>query len=617
MKRSIGQFFGILILVFTPSFTSPSISQQAVIADHAPQPAFAVSPNQFFGKSEKPDHPQLVDKDFVTSVLEETARIMGWQKPYYRSWDTMAVSVDPQTGIEAYDDPNRLSLSFNMEPMDEYSPISPDDPHITSFHGYTAFYGSSLQEWEVSLIWNMEGYHFWVYGSNASHSGQAPNIYPYGEALYQAYWNVVEGKSGQNNAPPPEPGNLPADLCAGVTCRNNYCKEDESKYLYDCACDPTDGKCICRADTCDYGCDEMMGGCIDMQPIDPEVICAQAICPEDYCEDDGQTRVYDCKCDPADGECGCYVEVCELGCNFATGRCVEGMVVPDSPDDMEDSSTGGSGYPPSPEPDGPGLLGVLGGVAAGGGILAGGGYLGVKTIQTLLARRAAKAAAQAAANAAEPSLSELLARAENSANRASKAIDQAIEGTADDVRNYKDFLKRTTKQNEAWAKTMADRAKMIERAEKGVKAIKKGADVTAEILGNVPGTGTVFKYSYNLSTTAAESIASGDSVGTVALKTTSKGLETAVGDKLFGKITVLDNLPKDLSKSTIKTAFKKVGAENIVTEAVKNEGTNNMMNVMKEIKTRSPFGKIEKGIEKAAKKVDRKFIGKTIKKIFY
>jgi predicted transcriptional regulator len=249
--------------------------------------------------------------------------------------------------------------------------------------------------------------------------------------------------------------------------------------------------------------------------------------------------------------------------------------------------------------------------------LAGGGYLGVKTIQTLLARRAAKAAAQAAANAAEPSLSELLARAENSANRASKAIDQAIEGTADDVRNYKDFLKRTTKQNEAWAKTMADRAKMIERAEKGVKAIKKGADVTAEILGNVPGTGTVFKYSYNLSTTAAESIASGDSVGTVALKTTSKGLETAVGDKLFGKITVLDNLPKDLSKSTIKTAFKKVGAENIVTEAVKNEGTNNMMNVMKEIKTRSPFGKIEKGIEKAAKKVDRKFIGKTIKKIFY
>ncbi len=42
-----------------------------------------------------------------------------------------------------------------------------------------------------------------------------------------------------------------------------------------------------------------------------------------------------------------------------------------------------------------------------------------------------------------------------------------------------------------------------------------------------------------------------------------------------------------------------------------------MMNLMKEIKTRSGFGKVEKSIEKAASKVDRKYIGKTIKKNFY
>ncbi len=115
---------------------------------------------------------------------------MGWQEHFFRSWDELAVSVDPQTGVEAFDDPNRLSLSFKMDPMDEYSAISSNDPHLTSFHGYTASYGPVFRNWEVSLIWNMEGYHFWVYGANASHSGPTPDVYPYGEALYQAYPNV-------------------------------------------------------------------------------------------------------------------------------------------------------------------------------------------------------------------------------------------------------------------------------------------------------------------------------------------------------------------------------------------------------------------------------------------
>jgi hypothetical protein len=492
------------------------------------------------------------------------------------------------------------------------------------------------------------------------------------EALYQAYWNVVEGKSGGSDAPAPAtPTESPQDdICAGVTCKNNYCKDDGSKYMYDCQCSPADGKCSCRYDTCEFGCDASSGGCVlgeaDLcadvscpddhctedgseyyfdcycdggdcycssvdceagcaadgclqgQAGDPQDdICDHVVCPDDYCEEDGQTRIYDCKCDPADGECGCLVEVCESGCNAGTGKCEITMVIPADQDGTDSGSSGGGGYTPSPTPEGPGLLGVIGGVAAGGGVLAGAGYLGYKAVQAALARQAAKAAAKAAAEAAEPSLSELLARAEKSADRASAAIDDALKANAKDARNYREFLGRTTAQNDAWSKTMAKRANTIEWAESGVRWTKKGADMTAELLGNVPGVGTTFKYTYNLTTTAAESIASGDSVGTVALKTTGKAMETVAGDAMFGKVTLLKNLPTRMSMRTIKIATRQVGPHYLAGEGFKNEVTLEAMNTLKAKKSATWFGKVEKGLAKAGKKIDTKFIGKTIRKVLY
>lgn len=625
--------FGV-IFFFTSSFISYSAYQQGILFEPKPPSSSDISAGRF----EKKGLPDANDNDFIKSVLEEAAKILGWRDCFFRSSKSLSGSVNPETGMEDFDDPNGLSVSLNIEPMsDIYGPISPDQPNTITFHGYTAYYGSSMQDWEVSLIWNMEGYHFWVYGAYQNKNMSNPNVYPYGEALYEAFWNVVEGKTGESvpppapQDPPSEPGNQPGDLCANVTCQTNYCKDDGSKFLYDCACDPNDGKCYCSGLDCPLGCDDLLRGCIQQQAGDPNDLCYGVDCGPDYCLDDQKTRMHDCKCDKEDGNCYCYSEVCDAGCNMATGKCVESMVIVDDPADANngpngdladnsgpDSDTGssGGGYIP-PAPDGPGLLGVVGGVAAGGGVLAGAGYLGYKAVQAALARQAAKAAAKAAAQAAEPSLSELLARAERSADRASEAIDQAIKGTAKDARNYREFLERTTAQNEAWSKTMAERAKNIEWAEKGVKYVKKGADVTADLLGNVPGVGTTFKYTYNLSTTAAESIAGGDSVGTVALKTVEKGMETMAGDVLFGKVTSLENLPTRMSMRTIKIATRQVGPHYLFAEGVKNEATNATMNWLKAKKSATWFGKVEKGLAKAGKKIDTKFIGKTIKKVFY
>ena len=183
--------------------------------------------------------------------------------------------------------------------------------------------------------------------------------------------------------------------------------------------------------------------------------------------------------------------------------------------------------------------------------------------------------------------------------------------------NYKEFLARTTAQNEDWSEIMTQRAKNIEWAETGVRVVKKGADMTAELLGNVPGVGRTFKYTYNLSTTAAESIASGDSVGTVALKTTGKAMETAAGDAMFGKVTLLKNLPTRMSMRTIKIAARQVGPHYLAGEGLKNEATLETMNWLKAKKSATWFGKVEKGLAKAGKKIDTKFVGKTIRKILY
>ena len=608
--------------------------------------------------------------DLERAVLEEAVRILGWQYADYDFTSTRyeANSVGTYFNLQTNQEKTVKDLNTDNYLFVKLSINENNDPSLYAegiiFHGYDASLHHFLQDWELSLIWFMEGYRLSVYTSYGSHSG-TPDPMPYGEALYQAFWNVANGTTG-GSAAPPAPQNPPndlcastdclnnycsddgtkflydcdcdpadgkcycrsdectsgcdagqggclagqADLCSGISCKNNYCSDDGSKYLYDCECDSTDGKCHCRSDECTDGCDDDQGGCM----LPPEGLCAGVDCSPDYCEDDGQTRNYDCKCDPADGICSCYIETCEAGCNMATGKCVESMVI-------KDSSGGGGENDYSGNPDDSGglldVLGVVGGVAAGGGVIVGGGYLAFKGIQGALARRALSGGAKAAAEAVEPSLSELLARAEQSANRASQAIDQALKGTELDKQRYREMLGRTIQQNEEWARIMDRRAEAIEDAEWYVKGVKKGADISAELIGNVPGVGTAYKYGYNLTTTAIESAAGGDSIGEVVLKTASKGVETATGDLLFGKVTQLESLAKDTVHKTVIKVIKDTGADKIVMEGAKNEGLNNFMNIVKEVKSRSSFGKIEKRVEGVAKRIDRKAIGRMVKRVLY
>jgi len=401
------------------------------------------------------------------------------------------------------------------------------------------------------------------------------------------------------------------DMCREVTCPGNHCLADGSAYLYNCECDSRDGECYCDEDICTQGCNAIEGGCVLLSGG----LCGGVDCGDDYCLEDQKTRFYNCQCDPDDGGCYCLSEVCEAGCNMATGRCVESMVI-------DGGSSGDDDYIFYDDSnyliD---TLGIIGGVAAGGGVLFGGGYLGYKAIQGMLAKRAfksgAKMAGKAAAEAAEPSLRELFAEFDRTSSRATQSVDKAESAVRGHELRYREMVKRHVNYDEKWANEMARRAALIEKAEYGVKVIKKGADVTADIVGNVPGAGDVFKYGYNLSTTAAESIASGDTAGQVLLKTTSKGVETFAGDRLFGKVTVLDGMAKTTVKQTVKQAIKQNGAENLILEGLKNEGTNNMMNLIKEVKNRSVFGKIDRKLADAATRVDRKAVGRTLRRVLY
>ena len=485
----------------------------------------------------------------------------------------------------------------------------------TTFHSFPATITTFMNIHDVPygkrIEWNMDGLYYSAGFSNVTGNDTYMNgLMDLAEALYNAATNkTISPPAPQDIPSEPEnlPENLPADLCAGVNCMDNYCNEDGTKFLYNCACSAEDGKCYCEGMVCEEGCDDALGGCIQQQAGDPNDICNGVDCGPDYCLDDQKTRMYNCKCAADDGECYCYNEVCETGCNMATGKCLESMVIQDNDYSNYPDDSGGL----------LGVLGVIGGVAAGGGVVVGGGYLALKGIQGVLARRAISTGTKAAVEAAEPTLRELLARAEQSADRASRAIDQALKGTELDKQRYRDMLGRTTQQNEEWARTMDRRAEAIEDAEWYVKGVKKGADIGAELVGNVPGVGTAYKYGYNLTTTAIESAAGGDSLGEVVLKTVSKGAETAAGDLLFGEVTQLENLAKDTVHKTVIKVIKDTGADKVVMEGAKNEGLNNFMNIVKEVKSRSSFGNIEKRVEGVAKRIDRKAIGRMVKRVLY
>ena len=533
-----------------------------------------------------------------------------------------AAGADPSTG---------LWVSMFIDPFP--SPgigLNGKETQDTTFHSYPAMLITSQYNGEdigKYLWWGADERYFMVQISTGNPPLPAgwDALMRVAEALYEAslesFGSSLSVPSEPQNNPsepedlPSEPDNFPGDLCMAVNCKNNYCSDDGTKFLYDCTCNSEDGKCYCDSTPCAGGCDDALGGCIMQASGDPNDMCGGVDCGPDYCLDDGKTRMYDCKCASDDGECYCYNEVCEAGCNMATGRCVESMVIADQGGDDNEYIY----YDNSP--DLLDTLGVIGGVAAGGGVLIGGGYFAYKGVQGVLARQALKktggAAVKAAAQASDLSISELIANMEESMNRFSNDLDMEERALKPHELNYRDIVERNVKSDAQWAKTMSKRAALIEKAEFGVKAIKKGADIGAELVGNVPGVGNVYKYGYNLTTTAVESAAGGDSLGTVVLKTSSKGVETLVGDKLFGKVTNLDKMATDTVRKTVKQVIKDTGAEQIVVEGVKNEGLNNFMNVIKEAKSRSPFGGVEKRVETVANRIDRKGIRRMVKRVLY
>ena len=501
-------------------------------------------------------------------------------------------------------------------------------PEVTDFilqsvpAKFLSVYRKPPMNWltHYEITWEMGGvfYNALYEHSDPEMKGSPDPVYTAAEAFYFA----AGGNPGSGGAAPPppedlpsEPDNFPGDLCMAVDCNNNYCSDDGTKFLYDCTCNSEDGKCYCDSTPCAGGCDDALGGCIMQASGDPNDMCGGVDCGPDHCLDDGKTRMYDCKCASDDGECYCYNEVCEAGCNMATGRCVESMVIDDpGGDDNEYIYYDNS-------PDLLDTLGVIGGVAAGGGVLIGGGYFAYKGIQGVLARQALKkasgAAVKSAAKVSEPSWREMMARAEETANSALNRVDLAERALKPSELHYRNIVERNVKYDAEWAKTMSKRAALIEKAEFGVKAIKKGADISAELIGNVPGVGKAYVYGYNLTTTAVESAAGGDSLGTVVLKTSSKGVETLVGDKLFGNITNLKKMADNTVRKTVKQVVKETGVENIVRESAKNEALNDFMTIAKEAKSRSPFGGVEKRVETVANRIDRKGIRRMVKRVLY
>jgi len=218
-------------------------------------------------------------------------------------------------------------------------------------------------------------------------------------------------------------------------------------------------------------------------------------------------------------------------------------------------------------------------------------------------------------------LSELLARAERSADRASQSLDLAQKAAQTDQQAYEDFVRRRTKYDAQWAKTMDKRAEMIERMETGVRTIKKGADAAADLVGNVPGVGTKFKYGYHIVTAGVETAAGGGTVGEVVLSSTRKGIETYVGDKLTADISFLGKIPKDTMQKSVKGIIKNSGVKNLFFETVKNERSNQVMNAANKIRRKTFMGDIDRGLGKIAKKIDRKaikdFVVDSTKKMLY
>jgi len=367
------------ILLAEPAFTIHSPNSDNLLPD---SPIQAAAPPA----QDHPEWEEIIKKAFQSIGVSEF--IFNKDLPdFYLKYPYMSSAM----GEDAAKGWIIIGLGISPKTYEEILQASDYTKKSTTFHSYSA---NILTTYDIkgniigmTLEWQMDGLFYWAGLTQRSSSNYLENVTYCAEALYDA------ARGGSSSAPAPrdqpsepqnlpsEPQNLPGSLCSGVNCKNNYCKADGSKYLYNCACDPDDGKCYCKADICTAGCDEAQGGCLgSAQPANlcsgvncknnyckadgskylyncacdpddgkcyckadickagcdealggcrmvdasnPDDLCAHTVCSPDHCGEDGKTRYHDCKCDPADGECYCYTEVCREGCNAESGKCVE------------------------------------------------------------------------------------------------------------------------------------------------------------------------------------------------------------------------------------------------------------------------------------------------------
>ncbi len=116
------------------------------------------------------------------------------------------------------------------------------------------------------------------------------------------------------------------DACEEIDCID-YCNGDNSYQGGECI----PGTLDCEYSNiikCEKGCNEHTGRCVEgsIQPDVPNNKCQGVSCGN-HCE--GMTSYYDGECESSSGECIFFSEECEFACNPETGLCEKNVEPPD------------------------------------------------------------------------------------------------------------------------------------------------------------------------------------------------------------------------------------------------------------------------------------------------
>jgi len=141
-----------------------------------------------------------------------------------------------------------ISYWIQSIPYTEYQAGGNYTEEIINFHSYTAkkIHSRNIknQNDQGIITWGLDDT-FFIIGITSLDDPPInindENLFYYAEALYAA-------ATGSSPAPPASspttlPESIPDDICASINCASDYCSEDGSQYLYDCTCDPADGQC--------------------------------------------------------------------------------------------------------------------------------------------------------------------------------------------------------------------------------------------------------------------------------------------------------------------------------------------------------------------------------------